>query len=91
MCFGRRRSDARAYYEKTLAIRKTLAEETKTVNRCDDLAIPSYRLGCIESLPNKRTDLLREAPKIWEALMQACPDDPAYKERYDAVKEMLDS
>ena len=38
-------SEARAYYEKTLAIAKPLAEETKTVEDCRDLSVGYEKLG----------------------------------------------
>ena len=73
-----------------MKITEQLAEETKTVQALDDLAVSHYKLGCIAEDTGKQKAYLSLAYQIWEQLAAQCPDNPEFARRRDIVKETLE-
>ena len=71
------------WYEKNLAIWKQLAEETKTVEAYDDLAVSYCKLAWV--VPEKKQEYLTKAYEIWKSLAEHCPHVEKYARRRDIV------
>ena len=80
-------ADAEAYYIKGLALSEQLAKEARTVVNYDTLAILYFKCAMVKEIPN--IDLLQKVLKIYDTLVQQCPDVVLFRQKYDAMQNFL--
>ena len=84
----RKLSKALSRYEASLEFRQQLAEETRTIESEDDLAVSHYKMGNV-TRGAERQSHYREAYRIWDDLARRYPENPVYAQRRDIVKKYL--
>ena len=81
-------SEALSRYEASLELAKQLAEETRTIESEDDLAVSHCKMGNV-TRGAERQSHYREAYRIWDDLARRYPENPEYARRRDMVKKYL--
>ena len=67
-----------------MAIREPLAEETKTVEAFDDLAVSYYKMAL--AVPEQEVSYLKKALALWTELAERFPENPSFTKRRDIVR-----
>lgn len=80
-------ANAEAYYIKGLALSEQLAKETRSVVNYDTLAILYFKCAMVKEVPN--IDLLQKVLKIYDTLVQQCPDVVLFRQKCDAIQNFL--
>ena len=68
-------------------IREQLARETGSVDSFDSLAVSYYNLASLGKAEDQK--LYGDALQIWTTLANMCPENRAYAQRRDLVKNIL--
>ena len=77
-------SEAKGWYDLSLTVSRLLAEETRTMEDLDNLALCHFKLGELGNIDN-----MKEAYSIWERLAKAYPEISAFRDNLEIVSSKL--